>query len=54
MRFDRNACGKKVLDAIATGQIGLEVFDFTDVYNMESSFMVSDYLAIKSHAQLLA
>lgn len=40
MRFDRNACGKPILDAIAAGDIGLEVYDFTDVYNMEASYMV--------------
>merc|ERR1712176_662373 len=36
MRFDRNKCTKKLLDAMYAGDIGVEVMDKSLVYNVES------------------
>ena len=36
MRLDRNKCGKKLLDAIYAGDIGVEVMDKSLIYSIES------------------
>ena len=36
MRLDRNKCGKKLIDAIYAGDIGVEVMDKSLIYSIES------------------
>ena len=40
MRFDRNQCGKEILDAIESGAITLEMSDFNNLYKLESIYKV--------------
>ena len=38
IRFDRGQCGPKILNAIESGDLGIDVSDYSNLYTLESIF----------------
>ena len=43
LRMDRNQCGKKLIEAMETGLVQIELFDKSNIYTVESMYKVWMY-----------